>query len=112
MSVGVAAGKRLWYGRPVPDVDTLVLASVNASLRRTIDADTLATCLARARIDDGWGEHLHAFFEDVPREAMFRFMIARALSAARVLVTYRALHGAEPPDAELTAWLTGLADAA
>lgn len=95
------------------DVDALVLGSVNASWRRTIDAAALVACLQGTRSSNQWASHLRTFFEDVPREAILRFMLAHELSAGRVLATYR---GCFPPDERdhdgIDGWLAELADAA
>lgn len=64
----------------MPDIDALILGTVNVSLRRSIDAATLARCLEAGTPPLGWLEHVRAFFEDVPREAMSRFLLAHRLA--------------------------------
>lgn len=95
------------------NVDALVLATVNASWRRAVGAPELVSCLRGERGDHLWGEHVRTFFEDVPLEAIFRFMLAHDIPAARLLATYRETCGAdERHDDGIGAWLAALADAA
>jgi hypothetical protein len=94
------------------DIDRLVLNTVNAPWRRRIDAASLAACLAGGAGVRGWSEHVRTFFEDVPREAMLRFMLAHRLAPRAVLDAYRAVVGTGAADAELEAWLAELAAAA
>ena len=92
------------------NVDQLVLGSVNASLRRVIDAPTLVAALADPVLARQWGTHLDAFFEDVPREALLRFVRLHCIDPARLLDTYRRLSSTEHEcDEELDRWLTELA---
>jgi hypothetical protein len=101
------------YGPHVRDVDLLVLNTVNASWRRRIDAATLAACLGGTRSQRNWSAHVRTFFEDVPREAMLRFMVAHRLEPRAVLETYRTLRGrVEAGNDALEGWLAELADAA
>lgn len=101
------------YCPRVADVDLLVLNTVNASWRRHIDATTLAACLAGTERQGSWSEHVRTFFEDVPREAVFRFLLAHQLSARAVLRTYRELiPTAERLHGDLERWLAELAEAA
>jgi hypothetical protein len=96
----------------VPDIDALVLTSVNASWRRTIDVTTLVACLGGTREPAEWAEHVRTFFEDVPREALYRFVLAHRLPPERLLATYRALITPEERHGDLDAWLADLADVA
>jgi len=100
------------YGAPVADIDALVLNSVNASWRRSIDAATLVACLRGAREPAEWADHVRAFFEDVPREALYRFVLAHEVPPGCLLATYRALVTPEERHGGLESWLAGLADAA
>jgi hypothetical protein len=97
----------------VADVDLLVLDTVNASWRRAITAPTLLACLRGEGDVAAWPEHLRTFFEEVPREAMLRRIVAHRLPADRMLALYRALfaHDERGHDG-IEAWLTELADAA
>jgi hypothetical protein len=94
------------------DVDLLVTNTVNASWRHAIDAATLAGCLAGRTPAGRWSEHVRTFFEDVPREAMLRFIAAHRLPPRAVLATYRALLSGAPRHDDLEAWLVELAGAA
>jgi hypothetical protein len=94
------------------DVDRLVLNTVNAPWRRRIGAVSLVGCLREGAGLQRWSEHVRTFFEDVPREAMLRFMVAHRLAPGTVLETYRTVMGSEAADAGLEAWLTELAAAA
>jgi len=96
----------------VADIDALVLNSVNASWRRSIDAATLVACLRGAREPAEWADHVRAFFEDVPREALYRFVLAHEVPPGCLLATYRALVTPEERHGGLESWLAGLADAA
>jgi len=101
------------YRQLMADIDLLVVNAVNASMRRAIDFETLLACL-EGRGDLGpYQEHLKAFFEEVPREAVFRFMLAHELQPRVVLDCYRTLF---PPEerchGDLDTWLGELADAA
>lgn len=93
------------------DIDRLVLNTVNAPWRRRIDAASLAGCLMGGAGLQGWSEHVRTFFEDVPREAMLRFMVAHQLDPRAVLETYRVLTTGAA-DAGLAEWLAELATAA
>jgi len=106
----LCAVSRRGYRASVADVDALVLGTVNASWRRAIDASTLADCLMGRRAPGEWIEHVRTFFEDVPREAVFRFLLARALPPAAVLATYRAVtREEERRHGDLDTWLAELA---
>lgn len=95
------------------NVDALVLGTVNASWRRAIDGPTLIACLRREADVASWQEHLRTFFEDVPREAVLRLMIAHRLPAERMLGVYRTLFSpAERHQDDIEDWLAELADAA
>ena len=94
------------------DIDALVLNTVNVSWRRTIDATTLVACLRGTSESAEWAEHVRTFFEDVPREALYRFVLAHDLPPERLLTTYRALIAPEERHGDLDTWLADLADAA
>jgi hypothetical protein len=97
----------------VADVDALVLTTVNAPWRSAIDTGTLLACLLGQRDPGRWLEHVRTFFEDVPREAIFRFMLAHDLSPGRLLTTHRRLFAADEQHHDgLATWLAELADAA
>lgn len=95
------------------DVDLLVVNTVNAPWRRHIDAATLAACLTGAADASVWEEHVRTFFEDVPREAMYRFIHAHGLAPSRLRATYHSLFSSdERCHGDLDAWLDELAGAA
>jgi hypothetical protein len=97
----------------VPDVDLLVLDTVNASWRRAIDAPTLLACLRGGGSAAAWPEHLRTFFEEVPREAMLRLIVAHRLPADRMLALYRTLFAPDERGHDgIEDWLAELADAA
>jgi hypothetical protein len=97
----------------VANIDALVLTTVNASWRRDIDAAELVSCLRGEPGRDAWLEHVRTFFEDVPREAIFRFMFTHGIPAERLLATYRdTFDPDERQDDGIGAWLAELADAA
>lgn len=97
----------------VPNIDQLVLGSVNASLRRCIDAPTLLAALHDPAIAGRWAAHLAAFFEDVPREAMLRFLVLHQVDAGVAALAYHRLVPTEADrDEDLDRWLTELANAA
>ena len=96
----------------VANVDALVLNTVNASWRHAIDAPTLVGIL-EGRDPGEWVEHVRTFFEDVPREAILRFVLAHELPARRLLATYREIVPVdEREDDGIDGWLAELADAA
>lgn len=95
------------------NVDLLVLGTVNASWRRAIDGPSLLACLRGEADAAVWQEHLRTFFEEVPREAMLRLMIAHRLPADRMLALYRTLFDRDERGHDgIEGWLTDLADAA
>jgi hypothetical protein len=97
----------------MPDVDRLVLNTVNAPWRRQIDALALTACLEGARPMGRWSEHVRTFFEDVPREAMFRFFVAHRISPRAVLCSYRNLVSpSKHAHGDLEDWLAELAEIA
>jgi hypothetical protein len=86
---------------------------VNASMRRAIPATKLLACLAGTADCELWKEHLRALFEEVPREALFRFALAHGISPHTLRQHYRALFSAEERQhGDLNAWLDELADLA
>jgi hypothetical protein len=83
-------------------VDKIVLATVNAPYRRTIDAGTLTGCLARAEADH-WLVHVATFFTDVSPELVFAFAAEHGLSKSRLARAYFACKkktGEQNPDLE------------
>jgi len=97
-SAGVAPG-------PGPDaaaVDKLVLATVNAPYRRSIDAATLRACLAKRDLDQ-WLVHVATFFTDVAPELVFEFADRHGISRSQLAKTYLAMKsrtGERNPDLE------------
>jgi hypothetical protein len=97
----------------VADIDLLVKNSVNASMRRAIPASKLLACLGGTADCEPWKEHLRALFEEVPREALFRFVLAHGISPRTLRQQYRALFSAkERQHGDLDAWLDELANSA
>jgi hypothetical protein len=90
----------------VADVDCLILGSVNASLRRTIDAPTLIDALNGGAALNSWPEHVRAFFEDVPREAMMRFMLLHRLDGPRLSRICCTVIEESPHRADLADWIS------
>jgi hypothetical protein len=99
------------YGGAVPDVDALVLNTVNASWKRAIGAAELAACLAGDGAIASWEHHLRTFFVEVPLEAMLRFMIAHDIGPADAYAVYRRLMAHERIDERVDTWLRDLAAA-
>lgn len=74
----------------VSAVDKLVLATVNAPYKRSIDAATLRDCLARRDLDP-WLVHVATFFTDVAPELVFEFADRHGISRSRLAKAYRAV---------------------
>jgi hypothetical protein len=100
------------YRRRVRDIDALVLSTVNAPWRRSIDVDRLTSCLRGEGDVEEWNEHLRTFFEDVPLEAIFRFILAHRLPPKRLRDVYRRVVGTENGGDGIDSWLADLAAAA
>jgi len=77
-------------GRDVSAVDRLVLATVNAPYKRSIDAATLRACLLRLRLDQ-WLVHVATFFTDVTPELVFKFAAQHGISRAKLAKAYLAM---------------------
>jgi len=71
-------------------VDKLVLATVNAPYKRSIDAPTLRDCLAKADLD-AWLVHIATFFTDVAPELVFEFADRHGISRSALAKAYRAM---------------------
>lgn len=86
-----------------PDsIDKLVLATINAPYKRSIDAATLRECLADAKLDQ-WSVHLATFFTDVAPDLVFRFADRHGISHADLAAAYLAVKaktGEQNPDLE------------
>jgi hypothetical protein len=99
-------------GTDLEAVDRLVLAAVNGPYKRSIDAQTLARCLAKQ--DPGeWPVHVATFFTDVRRNLVFAFAAGHAVSTSELAQAYFASKnktGERNPDLE--AELVSLATAA
>jgi hypothetical protein len=83
-------------------VDKLVLATVNAPYKRSIDAATLRNSLARLDLDP-WLVHVVTFFTDVAPELVFKFAGQHGISRAKLAQAYRAVKkktGEQNPDLE------------
>ncbi len=78
---------------PGPDasaVDKLVLATVNAPYKRSIDAAALRDCLATRKLDP-WLVHVVTFFTDVAPELVFEFAGRHGISRSRLAKAYLAM---------------------
>jgi hypothetical protein len=74
-----------------PDaVDKLVLATVNAPYKRSIDAATLRNCLARRDLDP-WLVHVATFFTDVAPELVFKFADQHGIPRSTLAKAYLAM---------------------
>ena len=72
---------------PVTRIDNLVLGTVNASWRRSIDADTLAQAIASGGVDE-WLVHLATFFSEVRAPLIRDFAAAHGISPAQLAASY------------------------
>ena len=73
----------------ISTVDKLVLATVNAPYKRSIDAATLAASLDNLESDQ-WLVHVATFFTDVAPELVFKFAKRHGISRAKLARTYLA----------------------
>ena len=92
------AGRR----RDASAVDKLVLATVNAPYKRSIDTATLRDSLARLDLDQ-WLVHVVTFFTDVAPELVFKFAEQHGISRSMLARAYRAMKkksGERNPDLE------------
>ena len=83
-------------------VDKLVLATVNAPYRRSIDAATLQACLATRDLEP-WLVHVATFFTDVAPELVFQFADRHGISRstlARAYLTMKDRTGERNPKLE------------
>jgi hypothetical protein len=71
-------------------VDKLVLATVNAPYKRSIDAATLQNCLARIDLDP-WLVHIATFFTDVAPELVFKFADRHGIPRSTLAKAYLAM---------------------
>jgi PHD/YefM family antitoxin component YafN of YafNO toxin-antitoxin module len=91
---------------PGPDasaVDKLVLATVNAPYKRSIDAATLRDCLAKADLDP-WLVHVATFFTDVTPQLVLKFADQHGISRSKLAKAYLAMKqrtGERKPDLEV-----------
>lgn len=70
--------------------DIKVLSTVNAPYARTIDADTLASCLATGDMD-AWIVHVATLFTDVRPELVLGFAAHHAISRQSLAGAYLAV---------------------
>jgi hypothetical protein len=73
-----------------PDVDKLVLATVNAPYKRDIAASTLAECLLKADAGD-WLVHVATFFTDVSPARVLAFAQSHGISTIKLAQAYSAI---------------------
>jgi hypothetical protein len=70
--------------------DSLVLGTVNAPFKRSIDAQTLASCLMTADIAP-WVVHVTTFFTDVEPHLILRFAREHGVSEMQLTEAYKAV---------------------
>jgi hypothetical protein len=73
-----------------PDVDKLVLATVNAPYKRDIAAPRLAECLLKADAGD-WLVHVATFFTDVRPAVVLAFAASHGISRSKLASAYFAI---------------------
>ncbi|WP_451984792.1 hypothetical protein [Azospirillum endophyticum] len=96
----------------VEAIDNLVLGTVNAPFKRSLDAETLAESVKSADVDT-WLSHVVVFFIEVKAHLVIAFAKAHGITIAELQVTYakiKALTG--EINRALDAELSGLANAA
>lgn len=96
----------------VEKVDSLVLGTVNASFKTTLDAETLAASVKTADVET-WMSHVATFFVEVKPHLVLAFAKAHGITIAALKTTYakiKALTG--EVNKALDAELSGLASAA
>lgn len=71
-------------------VDNLVLGTVNAPWKRSIDADTLATGISTGQIDD-WLPHMATFFGEVRASLIVEFACAHGISRLSLATCYESV---------------------
>ncbi|MEJ2378967.1 MAG: hypothetical protein P8Y53_09490 [Pseudolabrys sp.] len=82
--------------------DKLVLTTVNAPYKRSIDAATLRDSIAKCDLDR-WLVHVTTFFTDVAPELVFQFAERHDISRSMLAKAYRAMKrksGERNPDLE------------
>jgi hypothetical protein len=87
---GVSARFALGPKPSVLVVDKLVLATVNAPYKRSIDAATLRDCLTKLDFDR-WLVHVATFFTDVAPKLVFEFANRHGISRSKLAEAYRAM---------------------
>lgn len=75
---------------PPTSGDRLVLSTVNAPYKRSIDAETLAECV-RSGEAGPWKVHVATFFVDVRPELVVRFAERHAIDLAMLARSYLSL---------------------
>jgi len=75
-------------GKGFDRIDSIVLGTVNAPFRRSIDAATLSECL-RTRVPGEWIVQVAAFFTDVRPELVLEFAKRHGIETADLARTYR-----------------------
>lgn len=68
-------------------IDNLVLGTVNAPWKRSIDAEALACAVNTGQVD-GWLVHLATFFSEVRTGLILAFATAHHISAPALLAAY------------------------
>ena len=74
-------------------IDNLVLGTVNASWKRSIDAETLAQLIGAGQVGD-FLPHVATFFGEVRQELILAFADAHGVSAVALRQTYEAVRAA------------------
>lgn len=68
-------------------IDNLVLGTVNAPWKRSIDANTLARLIASGQVD-GWLVHLATFFAEVRSGLIMAFARGHGIAMSALMATY------------------------
>lgn len=71
----------------VGKVDRLVLGTVNASFRETLDAETLAESVKKADVET-WMSHVATFFTEVKPHLILAFAEAHGIAINALIQTY------------------------
>jgi hypothetical protein len=71
-------------------VDKLVLATINAPYKRSIDVATLRTRLAKLDLDQ-WLVHIATFFTDVAPDLVFKFADQHGITRSKLAKAYLAI---------------------
>lgn len=70
-------------------IDALVVHAVSKCWTKVIDPETLLAILLGKREMAHWQPHIHAFFSELPVEAVLRFLYAHAVRPSQIAPAYR-----------------------